>query len=209
MERQTRLPDLWLVSTDNGDTLDYAMLPSWASKLSTPTRKGDKDYAAAAHLEDVLKQVPADHLAVIMEDDDWYHAQHVEMVTATLTPEVPFAGSLDVVYYHVPMRMMRYMRTEVPPENSVGLHPSFLPIYASAIGKSGVLLKESVKMQTCPRTCVGIKGVGYGLPGRAGVTKKHKSATVASKQYMPDLNCVSFRQWLGADADAYLSLVKR
>lgn len=192
MARQTRRPDLWVVSDD-----------------SLERTKHDKAGLARNMLR-ALDSVPPHHDIVVMEDDDWYAAEHVETVAAALEGRRVCVGAAEIAHYHVGARRWR---TEVAPIKE-GQHHTALAFtgiprcraqqaravfeaHAAKGGGACLPLWQAIGgSPSLPRTAVGMKGI----PG-AGVSRKHDAAAVAGWKKDPDL--VKLREWIGDDAEAY------
>jgi hypothetical protein len=199
-----------MVSVDYGDP--PTDLPTWAwtrttyapDDITVPGRR------AAWHLADALRIVPDDHHVVIMEDDDWYAASHIETLIAHIEQGHGLAGHDTTRFYHVPL--MRYMdyACATAGEGAVAIRNDKVLWYSQGLPQehwcrnSWSILKDQ---SVCPPTSVGIKGVGSGLPGRTGATGRHgKKKAESSMMFDPKYSV--FRQWTGDDAQCYINLVR-
>lgn len=207
--RQTLQPDHWLVVSDAGDTITD--LPSFSEFRAVPPRPdwytGPGYLDPAWSLTWALGQVPKGNAAIIMEDDDLYFPHHC----ATLMKHVE-AGSLvsygDIVWkFNLPAARVQQRPGVDPTEGCVGIHPDAVQRYIDAMRahprwdpKDGIY-KGFTKLD--------IKGVGFGLPGRAGTTNAHNPDHKKARIMRPDPGHRMFRKLAGKDADAYLSLLKR
>ena len=95
-------------------------------------------------------------------------------------------------------------------QGTIGIRPEKVQLYRSIINKwdyakENKLFKE---VRYPGWTTVGIKGVGYGLPGRAGYTNSHNPEHYKVKKLPKDHGLKNFRSYLGADAEAYIQLLK-
>jgi len=198
VDRQTVRPDVWVITNDVGDPVGD--LPGYA-RLHLIESQGAFHALSAA-----LSFVPSGFDVVVMEDDDWYAPDHVEKAVKQLRHHriVQVHGEHR---FHLPGQL----RIKAGSASPIG---RFVPGLASfrwesiddvimMLGKNGRSRIHSYD----GGTVVGIKGVGYGLPGRTGATSKHNQRSKKMKRWKPDRDNNGFRSLLGVDADAYLSLL--
>jgi hypothetical protein len=209
--RQTRQPDLWLVCSDVPGETEYSGLPPYAKWLRTPRRP--EWYTGPGYLDPAwaltwaLEQVPPEHAAVIMEDDDLYFAHHCEILMQHVERGSLISYGDEVWKFNLPLQRWSYRDGCDPTEGCVGIHPTAIRRYNEAMRvvprwdpKDGIYRGH---------TKVDIKGVGYGLPGRAGATNQHVPTHKKARIMRPDPGNQRFRRFAGADADAYLSLIQK
>jgi hypothetical protein len=211
--RQTRMPDRWIVSTDIGGF--DSKLPEFASHYTHDPQveqEPNPHRRAHFHLASALKCVPPDHAAVIMEDDDWYGPDHIETLVEHLErSDCRIASHRLTRFYHVPER--RYLIRPSEGRSDIGivmLSPEAIPWYVKGLIETGAQNEYyllSRLQSACKSTSVGIKGAGFGLPGRAGASSKHQRAK-ALRIMQADPGAKMFREWLGPDAQPYLDLAR-
>jgi len=159
-----------------------------------------------------LARVPPDSHAIIMEDDDWYHPDHVATLLEWLDNGAPLAASPDVRRVNVPAARWNTKVSLTPGPGLVGVNGSYLPEYerlvrASNSGDRDAWVRLGLKPE-CPSTAVGVKGVGFGLPGAPGTTKKHDPRSPIVKSWHEDPGHAKMREWMRDDAQAYLDLLE-
>ena len=202
--RQTLQPDLWIVVTDNGEEITdlpanavwHAVEP-WRGEVKNP------DWAPNHTLSMALRLVPRGHATIVFEDDDWYSPKHIEKCVAKIKDGHSVVYGAQWVRYHVPLCRWSVKEKPVPGEGRVGIAPSALRRYrASLLDRP---LYSGCSDGRYPfYSSVGIKGVGYGLPGRTGATPMHNSSCLIWRH---DPNYKIFRKALGQDAEDYIRLV--
>lgn len=200
VERQTRLPDLWLVKTSKPE--DVGELPPWA-KLLTWEAMGP-----FPNLVRTLRHVPKDHHVVIMEDDDWYGPKHIETLTDFRGGRL--SAAVSQTRYNVPARKWNSKDPPYGGPGQVAIHADLVQHYADCLTDSvgdQIPWREEKIVPVHPTTSVGIKGVGFGLPGLMGKTTKHNPRSAIVEQWIADPEGRKLREWLGEDADFYLDLV--
>ena len=85
VERQTKKPDCWIVSTDTGEPLPPDVEATHVAIPACPKAIGRLPTGRAMWaLHQALEKVPHNHSVVVMEDDDWYSERHVEEAVAQL-----------------------------------------------------------------------------------------------------------------------------
>lgn len=216
VERQTRKPDAWLVFSDFGDVPD---VPSWAQFIPVPKRpdwySGPGYLDPAWSLTFALNSVPKDHAAIIMEDDDLYFPHHCEVLMQHVERGALISYGDEVWKFNLPEQRWMYRAGCDPTEGCVGIHPDAIARYNEAMR---VVPRWDPNMEPFREglygiykgyTKIDIKGVGYGLPGRAGATNQHVPTHKKCKIMRPDPGNKKFRQFAGKDADAYLRLVQK
>ena len=200
VERQTVKPDHWLVVTDDGDQPD---VPDWADSIKiekTPPTQ-NIDIAPNTSLATTLRLVPAGHAVVVFEDDDWYRADHIAICMREIEKGHLVTYSCEVWQYHIPLSRWRTHQRPGASEGRVGLHPDGVSEYADHL-LDRPLWSGPTDGRYSEVTSVGIKGVGYGLPGRPGASLCHHSA------FWPrDPQHAKRREWLGEDATDYTNLL--
>lgn len=212
VERQTRKPDHWFVVSDFGDVITG--LPDYASFHAVPPMpehyKGPRNHEPAWALTYALNLVPEGWASIPMEDDDWYAPHHCEILMQHLERGSLVSYGDEVYYFHLPAQRWSYRPGENPTEGCVGIHPEGKARYLSAMldslqGKERWDPKDGIYKGF---TKVDIKGVGFGLPGRSGTTSRHDPNHKKARIMRPDPGNRKFRELVGKDADAYLSLVR-
>jgi len=209
IERQMRLPDLWIVVTDNGDVIDK--LPPWATFAQVPPRPASWDFPGypipAWSLSCALQMVPAGYAAIPMEDDDWFSKVHCSTIMSKLEQGHMISYGDEVYYFHVPAQRWQFRKGEHSTEGCIGLHPD-------AIERWRLSLPSDPRWNPADGvyrgfTKVDIKGVGYGLPGRHGTTNRHNPKHKKGMIMRPDPHHLRFKKAVGAvDAQCYINLCR-
>lgn len=208
-------PDVWLVGYDDGvppDVPDGTLLAPYSNNHYARTE------TTRAHrgLSHVLMNVPRDHHVFIMEDDDYYPEHYIWPLYDLLQSGCPLAGPALEVRYHLPQQRfmtLTHGNRQPPAAGATAVHADFLGRYSVALlGPHGAdhrawRLIEGGRL-TVDTKRISIKGVGYGLPGRAGATSKHEP-TGKIDTWFGDTNYEMFRNLLNGDADDYISLISR
>lgn len=188
-------PDLWVESEDLDRNV--GMVPM---------------QRAHEHLSLALASLPADHHAIIFEDDDWYGQKHIESLVNALDHGFQLAMCDPLRFYHVPLRrFFTDKKQKHAVEAATGIHRDWVRWYAEGIRKDGWALEawnECKNRVTTIPTFVGIKGAGNGLPGRAGASSKH-TADKVKRRWGDDHAGRKLRSWIGSDADVYFAMCKR
>lgn len=192
MERQTVQPDEWLIC-NGGDHIGLA------NELHDPRPAGHDNLAN--NISNGLDAARGD-VIIIMEDDDWYDATHIEVCLKHLQ-NADATGDQTLRYYNIPRKSWRVMRNRGAALCQTAFKRSMLPVMRSAVGRAikhgnysiDAYFWQSVKSPTHnDHTVVGIKG----LEGQAGLGIGHRP----DGNWTRDEN--KLRQWIGDDASRYL-----
>lgn len=202
-------PDKWIVAVD---TDDEPLLP--AGTMLAPVRPEGSfpTCTVKAHraLALALLRVPLGHHAVIMEDDDWYPESYVREMVSVLDDGHDLAGCANEVRYNVPARRWQCGSPKAANAGCTAIHAREIGRYIDCLmgqhGSDHEAWRVMGGSMTVRAQRVAIKGVGFGLPGRAGATGKHDPRAPKVQTWVPDPDGSKLRSWLGDDADAYLSL---
>lgn len=217
VERQTIQANAWIVASDVNDPLSEA--PSWATKVYVK-ESNSIDFVKKAHraLLAALKYVPKDHHAVIIEDDDWYPKNYLQVMSHYLNQGSQICGCLYDRRYNIPGRLWNAdVPSAIADASKLKCNAGCTAINSSAIDKYIDLLNRSsnaeseaweimdgVKQNEALR--VAIKGVGFGLPGRRGATSKHNPKFASMRKWNTDPNLSKLIEWIGDDAFSYVNL---
>jgi len=202
--RQTLPVDYWIVATDNGEKIEN--LPQFARHIHVDRVMGpgpNTDFVPNHTLRNALLMVPDHHCAVVFEDDDWYAPDHVHRCVEHLGNGHEVVYGATWVRYHLPTRCWNTKMRKAPGEGRVCIRSDAVRKYAASL-VNRPLYEGPTDGRYPGFSTVGIKGVGYGLPGRPGASDMHKG--LKSVNHDPDY--AKFRSWLGPDAEAYISLVQ-
>lgn len=211
IERQTVRPDVWFVATDNGEVITD--LPDFAVHIPVERVMGpgpNTDFVPNHTLRQALLCVPVGHAAVVFEDDDWYAPNHIEKCLQHIAAGHEVVYGHDWVRYHVPSREWNVKIRRAPGEGRVGIRPDAVAKYAESL-VNRPLYEGATDGRYPGFTVVGIKGVGHGLPGRAGASEMHRGlgGDRGRKFVHMDRDGSQLREWLGSEADCYFSLVRK
>lgn len=203
MLRQTVQPDRWVVTTDAGDApfAPEAEVFSIPESYEHPPCRSQS--SALRALSFAMSLVDNNTDVVVFEDDDWYGPRYIESVFTDA-----WASHQSIMeMFHLPGS--RY---------ATGPYPD--PVEGMLAFRAGNIDRVRKWLLTHPRPPLGstpiadmhqlaqIKGVGFGVPGRRGATRKHISGHRKMRGMAHDPDHARFRQVVGADADAYLQLLR-
>lgn len=204
--RQTLPPDRWLVTTDCDDLphapeAEVVRIPD--SYVPPPCKHMSPALRAITF---AMQHIGDDADIVVMEDDDWYGPRYIE----TLLSAPHWCNHQKTLYQcHLPAEKVLKIETiEEPCEGML----AFKKGHRQRVLDWLVSRADGAKLDSRPldmQQLVQVKGVGFGLPGRTGATRKHVPDHRKVKNMRADPGSTKFRQLLGADADAYLSLLSR
>jgi hypothetical protein len=207
VQHQVRQPDLWIVAVDTDEPMpdvDATMLRIPKMPDGWKHRFGPASWA----LGQVMRSAPDDMAIVVMEDDDYYMPSHIETIERHLSPERPMTFGDTELRFNLPASRWQQLATRGAVEGVVGLLPSYRDHFIKTLESPKRWLKQEWSYPGY--TSIGIKGVGFGLPGRAGVTRKHiTNHFKVTKKMRPDPDHTIFRKHLGQHADDYLRLLKK
>lgn len=202
MERQTYAGAvIWHVVDDGREPLRLAFARDGWNVVVHRLDPADEN-TQARNMRHLLRQVNPSHPTVVVEDDDWYAADWLD-VCAHMLREAECIGEAPARYYNVARRVARQLQ-------NVG-HAS---LCATAIrGHAVETLRRACedrhtfidlelwRRQKSKRLFGGRRVLGIkGLPGRGGIGMGHDARFAGT----PDTDGRILRSWIGADAEAYL-----
>jgi hypothetical protein len=203
MNRQTLRWDRWIVVDDCEPrtvcTLGQMVINP--AQIWKPGIDSQRD-----NLRLALAEVkPGAHIMVI-EDDDYYSPAYLA-VMSRLLEAVPVAGIAPSRYYHASIRayhVFNNLRHASLCQTCLRYEelPRLLQALESKLGDFvDMHFWGSVERDGIPRAFIDLPiGIGIkGLPGRPGIVQAHRGIGVKS-----DPAGARLREWIGADADAYL-----
>ena len=211
MARQTRQPDEWIVA-DGGQT------PVVCTQGTTAPPPTAARQAYTNFISNVSRGVEAatGHILVIVEDDDWYHPTHLEVLLGQFTPGIQACGDDAQRYYNVQHRVWHLYPNKGASLCQTAFRREALPHFKRALieqpdrravmvwmGVSGPACPISVKSLKRTQTVLGIKG----LPGRVGLGVGHRPQI---PQWNRDPKLTQLKAWIGPhDAAVYGGLWAR
>lgn len=210
MQRQTLAFDQWIVA-DDGNT--PATLTMGQQHIVRP-REHEGGRSLAGNILAALPHAIGD-MIVIIEHDDYYAPNHLEVCAEYLQAGAWACGSGTLRYYNLPNRCWRVMKNNGSALCNTALTREALPHLEAAaqtafeqniIGLDGNFWRRMAAVGApCvvhgTNTVVGIKG----LPGRAGLGIGHRPKP---HQWVKDRNWQRLRIWLGdADAQNYINIM--
>ena len=211
VERQIRKADAWVVTTDTGEK---PAIPDWANFVSVPPLPDTWSHlpcaGAAFALSTALTHLPSGHAVVVMEDDDWYSAEHIRRACIELDRHEIVQLS-NLYRWHLPEA--RYMHGVLGGPTQSLMVPGITSFRSSAIES----VRDALQYEPFGKlpihfydggTCVSIKGVGYGLPGRAGATRKHLPHHHKTRKGALDIGLTRFRSMTFPDGESYVHLLR-
>lgn len=204
--RQTRKPARWLIVVDCDDTPDApeAEIQRLPDSFTIPPCSHPS--AALRAISYALTLVSDAHDVVVMEDDDWYGASYIEEV---LAPPCAFSHQRRMYQCHLPAERYSVCDYPEPVEGMLAFKAGNAERIRSWLlrrphGDSLQHESEGIEMSQL----VQVKGVGFGLPGRTGATRKHVTEHRKVQIMQPDPGNKTFQRLVGVDAHSYLSLLK-
>lgn len=199
MARQTARVDQWIV-------VDDGVMPAPLTMGQTHIRRkrtAEGGASLALNIIEAVRHLTAD-LVVIIEDDDYYRANHLEVCRRRLATHEA-VGCIWLNYYNVELRAWRRIRNSCAALCNTALRASALPMLraaAEAAIAAGVYHVDRLFWQRVgaaglhqEETVIGIKG----LPGRRGIGIGHRK----DGAWRADPDGVKAREWLGVDAAWY------
>lgn len=210
--RQTLQPEVWIVTTDTGEKLSG--LPPFA--VQHEVGKVPDSYVTALSyrqanwaLYSACKLVPEGLAMVVFEDDDWYHQDHARLGMEFMErTHRPLAFPKQRLCAHIPVQRWTKVQDRAHAwEMCHQVSAKFLPFWREEIMQYGML--SPIECFYDGLTCAEIKGVGFGLPGRTGVTVRHNPVSNKIRKLWPDPGWRELRAVLGADLDLYTRLLRK
>lgn len=201
MARQTVQPDEWIVA-DGGQAL--APLTMGQTHIHEPRPAGAGNLTG--NILNALDAVTGD-VVVIVEDDDWYRTDHIEMALEGLAG-APVYGCNWLHYYHVGDRRWSKFRNRGAALCQTAFRRELLDRMKASAEYAASHASYSIdgrfwsgleRYATAPQTVVGIKG----LPGTKGLGVGHRSNPRVNWTHDPDMT--ELRRWVGSDAENYAS----
>lgn len=207
MARQTVRPDQWIVA-DGGDV---PAVPTMGQRhVWRPMPPGARNLAC--NLLNALERARGD-LIVFIEDDDWYHQDHIRCLVA-MGERFPLAvafGDPMQRYYNVPQRKFRTFdnvgaslcQTAISSEASALLQHVIHSCMARDTYGIDTTFWRALPAHTwglqSVDTVVGMKG----LPGQPGLGIGHRPA---GPKWHDDPSLQKLKDWIGADLALYTAL---
>lgn len=208
--RQSMPVDRWIVTTDVGDQPNapeaevFAVPRDFLPTDHQPQRE-HRGWKALRALCFALSKVKSDSYVVVMEDDDWYGPDYVKTLVET-DHWLPHQQQMHLC--HLPAERYGTSLADNPVEGYLAFRPGNQKRILSwllAGHPRPKLDSRPVSMQQF----VQVKGVGFGLPGRSGATRKHIADHRKVLSLPSDPGNQTFQRLVGGDAGDYLRLLKR
>lgn len=201
MARQTVKPDQWIVADGGATPVNTTMGQIHIHDARPP---GPLNFGY-----NLLNGIAAcaNELLIIIEDDDFYRADHIERIVEKAEAGYRLIGSEDIQrYYNVAHRSWKMMNNIGASLCQTALRRDLFPLFRKTIqecmgrGSYGIdtTLWRAARNDwafTHQMTVCGIKG----LPGRIGLGIGHRP----DARWSPDPHLTQLRKWIGADADLY------
>lgn len=206
VSRQTVKPFEWIVA-DDGLTPTVTTMNQIHVRRER-THEGGK--SLASNLLAALDRVKGDAV-VIWEDDDWYSPQHLQ-VCAERLQGASATGCQWLRYYNVAHRMHVRMQNIGSALCNTAFRSELIGVMRSAAqdaldNNDFYIDRRFWQSVNSKRDCHDIETVigMKGLPGRAGLGIGHRPKRSPSKRWAHDPSKRVLREWLGPDAEPYLS----
>lgn len=199
MARQTVKPDQWIVADDGVE-------PAPLTMGQTHIRRVRKETGGASLAMNILAAIPhvTGDVVVIMEDDDYYRADHLETCLRHLELHKA-TGCVWLNYYNLKFRKWRRIRNSCAALCNTAFRRECLPLLAEAAEQAlaeGIYHIDRLFWRRVgvdglhdDETVVGIKG----LPGMQGIGIGHRPGA----GWRADDNGAKLREWIGEDAGHY------
>lgn len=199
MRAQTIQPDQWIVADDGNE-------PAPLTMGQTHIRRPRKEVGGASLAMNMLAAIPeiTGDVVIVAEDDDMYHANHIEVCLRRLQ-STKATGCIWMRYYNLKVRGWRRIINGCSTLSNTAFRVECLPdlersckeakargiyhidrLFWDKVGREGLHEEETV---------VGIKG----LPGMPGIGIGHK----LDAPWNPDKSGAKLREWLGPEAIHY------
>lgn len=200
MARQTLQPDQWIVADDG-------VAPAPLTAGQQHVRRQRKETGGASLAMNLLAAIPhvRGDVVLVMEDDDYYRPDHIAVCVERLRKHRA-VGCTWLNYYNVRARAWRRIRNSCAALCNTAFRAECLPhlqqaahgalakgiyhvdrLFWQQVGTAGLHEQETV---------IGIKG----LDGMPGIGIGHRPGP----GWHPDAGGKKLREWVGADAEAYL-----
>lgn len=213
MARQTLQPSQWLVINDSNPELEEQYTYTMGQDvIRRKPKEGERHSLCENWLSALTLGRIKNDKTIVVEDDDFYHARYVEVMSGLLDT-APLAGLTNDSYWNVRQQTFRNMhnasfaslattgfRAEVFPSlrECAKKDNPFLDGLLWEAWKGPVALAPNVQGNRALH--VGIKGVlPLGSPG-AGISLASHYGDSGSM----DWHCAKLRDWMGDDAEIYL-----
>jgi hypothetical protein len=203
MARQTVKWDEWIVG-DGGKV--PATLTMGQIHSHVPCEPGAKNFAG-----NVLRalELATGDVVIVIEDDDWYRADHIEVCLKGLETR-PCYGTRKLHYYNIAVSKYAVFGNIGAALCQTALRREMMPRMINAARSRFACNSHSIDgtfwlgyQHNCgnERTVTGMKG----LPGNPGLGIGHRPNTNRSA-WRPDPTGAKLREWIGEDAEAYANL---
>lgn len=200
--RQTVQPHEWIVA-DSG--MEPARLTMGQVHIRQPMPPGAKNLAQ--NIVAALRKVTGDAV-VILEDDDWYHHDHIRRCVSGLESR-PVYGCAMLAYYNVAHRCYIVMQNRGSALCQTAFLASEIPRMEGAARKAsnegsfcvdGNFWRGREGLAVGSQTVIGIKGI----PGTPGLGIGHRPDKHRRNRWVSDPTMAKLREWIGRDdAEAY------
>lgn len=196
MARQTVQPDQWIVVDDGHEAAPLTM----GQEHIRRERTHEGGASLAMNILAAIPRVRGD-VVLIVEDDDYYRANHIETCLRHLETHKA-TGGVWLNYYNVAHRRWRRMRNSCAALCNTAMQAECLPMLECAAREAMArriyhvdrLFWEQAKDGLHEEeTVIGIKG----LPGLAGIGIGHRPAGWSKD------DGAKLREWIGEDAKFY------
>jgi glycosyltransferase involved in cell wall biosynthesis len=199
--RQTVKHDEWIVA-DSG--AEKATLTMGQIHLHRPAPAGARNLAR--NVMDALDRVTGD-VVIVVEDDDWYSAGHIERCLEGLQHRLAY-GCPTLNYFNVAHRCWISMKNRGAALCQTVFRRELLPEMRAAAQTAHAANDFSIdarfwaprqSMATGPQTVIGIKG----LPGQPGLGIGHRPKSSGARRWVNDPTFAQLRRWIGDDVEHY------
>lgn len=199
MAGQTIQPDQWIVADDG-------VTPAPLTMGQLHIRRERRETGGASLAMNILAAIPhvTGDYVVIMEDDDYYRANHLETCLRHLELHKA-TGCVWLNYYNLKFRKWRRIRNSCAALCNTAFRRECLPMLADAAREAidlGMYHVDRLFWQRVgpdglheEETVIGLKG----LPGMKGIGIGHRPGA----GWRADPNGAKLREWIGEAADYY------
>jgi len=223
INQQTVKPDQWIVVDDGKrEKFNIDSLPSFAQYVRREPQLTDHKFTLVENIKEAVKYIAGNQI-FIMEDDEYYAPQYLEVMSKHLEP-VAVVGIGCSKYYHLPTGGYEvHQNKEHASLAQTGFTDKFLPNFNSCIEKgmgtcwlddqlwkavqasqrSSAKIPFDLFVDNGSPLYVGMKG----LPGRDGIGVGHKPQSYRGR--VDDKNRTLLKQWIPLHYQKYLDVLEK
>lgn len=172
--RQTLKPDQWIVIDDGEEKYDLPNV-TYLDYVKRKRLPSDPRHTLTLNTLMGFERIPqGDHKIIVVEDDDWYHPEYLEIISILLN-KYQLAGQGEAFYYFFPAKqVIQHHNKNHCSWCQTGFQSNILPLIKKVCRENFTALDirvwqlkvTKIIISGYPPLLVGMKG----LPGRTGQT---------------------------------------